>query len=381
MNPSLPLLSAFYGVVLASLGALVPFWGPRLEAHGLSGRELGLVMAMLPLGRLVSSPLWGVLADRYRMAGLLLRVGCAVALVGAVVFYVAESLFGALLAMFLFSFGRTAIGPLLDATVLASLGERGRDRGDYGRVRLWGSVGFMAAVVVAGWLDDRALFDPMLLGVGLLGLTLAMSWSFPRRGEGGPAPILPALREMASEPFLVPFLAIAALHALTLSVYDTFFSVHVHALGLPAMVTSGAVALGVAAEIGVMRAGAWLLGRFGPARLLTLATLVSAPRWVATAFVRDPALLVALQALHGVSFGVFWIAGVQVMATKAPKVLAASAQSLFTAASYGLGALAGALLAGEIRGRFGTTEMFLAMAVFSLGAAVCALWLERVERI
>lgn len=376
MTPSLGLLSAFYVLLLGALGALVPFWGPRLEALGLDGGRLGLVMAMLPLGRLLSSPFWGILADRYRMAGLLLRLGCALALAGATLFLFANDLRLALAAMLLFSIGRTSIGPLLDATVLASLAERGRDREEYGRVRLWGSVGFMLAVVLAGWLEDNALFDPMRLGVGLLALNLGMSWIFPLRGEGGPAPILPALRQLGAEPFLAPLLALSALQALTLSVYDTFFSVHVHALGLPAMVTSGAVAVGVAAEIAVMRAGAPLLGRFGPARLLSIATAVSVPRWIATAWVRDPNLLMALQALHGVSFGVFWIAGVQLMASRAPAVLQASAQSLFVAASYGLGALVGALGAGFIRGSLGTTEMFLFLALASLLAFFCALWLE-----
>lgn len=380
MSPSLPLLSAFYAVLLGALGALVPFWGPRLEATGLDGRQLGLVMAMLPIGRLVASPLWGVLADRYRMAGLLLRLGCAIALVGAIVFLFVHSLTGALLAMFLFSIGRTSIGPLLDATVLVSLAERGRDRGDYGRVRLWGSVGFVVAVVLAGWLNDWGRVEPLLLGVMLLAVCLGMCWMFPLRGEGGPAPILPALRQMAMERFLRPFLALSALQALTLSVYDTFFSVHVRALGLPSMVTSGAVALGVVAEIAVMRAGAPLLARFGPARLLTIATAASVPRWIGTALVRDPVVLMALQTLHGVSFGVFWIAGVQVMAVRAPAVLAASAQSLFVAASYGLGALVGALVAGELRQRFGTDAMFLSLGIFSSLAFFCALWLERIER-
>jgi PPP family 3-phenylpropionic acid transporter len=192
--------------------------------------------------------------------------------------------------------------------------------------------------------------------------------------------VLPAIRALARQPFLVPLLGLACLQALSLSVYDTFLSVHVHALGLPATVVGWAVAVGVVCEIAVMGVGRELLTRFGATRAIVFASLLGVPRWALTAWVTSPVALVAIQALHGVTFGVFWIAGVQVMAERAPMRVAASAQSLFVAASYGVGALIGALLAGEVRELWGTGAIFQMLTVASAGASACGaalVWRER----
>jgi PPP family 3-phenylpropionic acid transporter len=377
--PSLSLLRWFYFVSLGALGAVVPFLGARLEAAGLSGHQIGGMMAMLPLGRLVSAPLWGWLADRFAMAGLLLRIGCALAVLGELVLLFQADPVYAGVGLFLFSAGRAPLGPLVDSVTLQALSQPGHDPREYGRVRLWGSIGFLGFAVVCGRLADDGL-DPLVLGAGLLTATAALAFRFPTRGAGGPAPVLPALRALLEQPFLVPLLGMACLQAMTLSVYDTFFSTHVRALGLPSMVTAAAVALGVACEVAVMRFGRPLLARIGAPRALLLAAMAAVPRWALIAWVTDPVALVAVQVLHGVAFGVFWIAGVQLMAEKAPAQVSASAQSLFSAASYGVGALVGAVLAGEVRAAWGTAAIFQALTLVSCGATGFAAWLVWRER-
>ena len=377
--PSIPLLQGYYFVSLGALAAVIPFLAARLESAGLDGRAIGLLLAMLPLGRLVSAPLWGWLADRYRMAGTLLRVGSGLGLLGGLLLlWAANPVFGAL-GLFLFAAGRTPVGPLVDTFVLQALSKPPHDPREYGKVRLWGSVGFLGLAVVAGVVADAG-FDPMYLGIALLAVTFVLAFRFPTRGTGGPAPIGPALVALAKQPFLVPLLGMACLQALTLSVYDTFFSAHVQALGLSASVTAAAVALGVACEITVMHFGRPLLARVGTPTALLLAAAIAVPRWWLTATVTDPVALVAVQALHGISFGVFWIAGVQLMAERAPVQVSASAQSLFNAASYGVGALFGSVLAGEVRDAWGTAAVFTALTVVSCGATAFAVWLVVRER-
>lgn len=377
---SLPLARAFYFLSLGALGGMVPLLAARLDAADLGGSALGAMMAMLPLGRLLSAPMWAWAADRWRMAGLLLRIGCLVALVGAALILFAEGPLTAAAGIFLFAVGRAPLGPLVDAAVLESLSAAGTDRAEYGRIRLWGSAGFLFCALLAGDLADRVGLDPVWVGLALLAATFVCAFWFPTRGEGGPAPVLPALRELAREPFLVPFLVTGFLQALTLSVYDTFFSTHVHALGLPDIVTGAAVAVGVTCEVVVMRFARPLLVRFGAARILLAATVLGVPRWALTAVVTDPAMLVAIQALHGVVFGAFWIAGIQLMAERAPARVMASAQSLFSAVSYGFGALLGAFLAGEVREWGGTDGVFEALAAISVLAVGSAMALQRRER-
>jgi PPP family 3-phenylpropionic acid transporter len=375
-------LSLSYFFALGALGAIVPFLGGRLEAAGLDGGTIGLLMAMLPLGRILSSPVWGWVADRYRMAGVLLRLGCGMALVGELLLLASGHAGGPVLAavgLFVFATGRVPLGPLVDTVILDHLRAVGRDPREYGSIRLWGSVGFLGVAACAAWMSDSGR-DPLILGAVLLTVTMGFAFAFPTRGGGGPAPIGPALAALAREPFLVPLLLTAALQALALSVYDTFFSVHVQALGLPASATAAALALGVTGEIVVMRFASPILRRLGAANALLVAALVGTLRWGLTAALADPVALVAVQALHAVSFGFFWLAGVQMMAERAPVSVSASAQSLFSAASYGVGALGGALLAGEMRARFGSVAIFQALTLVSVGSVVSAAWLVRRTR-
>ncbi len=372
---SLPMLRLFCGLMLGSMAALIPLLGGRFERAGFDGGTIGLLMALLPLGRLLSVPLWAWWADRYRAAGLVLRVSCVLSAVAGMVVARAESVWALGLAMFCFSAMRAPLGAITDVFVMDSLRARGRPLAEYGRVRLFGSLGFMIGVLLA----SAPFAGPWLSDLGLLA-TAAVAFAFPTRGEGGPAPVWPALVALVKQRWLLPLLLAGCLQAFTLSVYDCFLSVHVAALGLPEWVVGAAFAVGVACETTLMAWARPLLGRVGPAGGLLLAAAVNVPRWALTAWTDDPVVLVGVQVLHGVAFGAFWVSGVQRMAQGAPVHVAASAQSLWSAASYGVGSLAGQALAGEAREAGGTAAIFEMLAGVSVLATVAAGWLWRVDR-
>ena len=334
----------------------------------MSPEDLGLLMAMLPLGRLIGAPIWGWIADRFRAAGLLLRLGCAAALIGVALLYLADTAAEAEIAVLLFSLGRVPLGPLWDAAVLDALARERRPPAAYGRVRLWGSVGFAGAAVLSAQVPD-----PLLLCLALSTATLLLSFAFPTRGEGGPAPVLPALRALSATPGFWLVLAWAATQALTVSVYDTFFSVHTRALAAPGWVLPASVALGVGVEVGVMRLSAPILQRLGVRRAMILASATGLLRWPLTALAPSPLALVLAQSLHGTTFALFWLAGVQWFVRRSPPEISASSQSLYAAASYGLGALLGALLAGRLQLYGGSAAIFWGMAAVS-GVATLLAW-------
>ena len=217
--------------------------------------------------------------------------------------------------------------------------------------------------------------DPLWLCLALSAGTMLLSMRFPMRGAGGPAPVLPALRALSAAPGFRVMLAWAALQAMTVSVYDTFYSVHVRERGMPGWVLWGSVVLGVTVEIGVMRFSDRILGRLGVERALFVASVSGLLRWPLTALAPSPLILLLTQSLHGTTFALFWLAGVQWFALRAPPAIAASSQSLYAAASYGLGALAGALLAGRLQQSGGSDAIFWGMSVASLAATALAGWL------
>lgn len=373
--PSLLFLRVYYFIALGAIGAFAPFLAARLEAAGMSGGQLGLLMALLPAGRLLSSPAWALIADRFQAAGLLLRIGSGVSLLAMCL--LSPTPLMAAVAVLLYSIGRTPLGPLVDAMLIQTLSAPGHSPLDYGRTRLWGSIGFLTMAWLAGELASRTTGNPLLLAIFLSLLLFLLSFRFPLRGSAGPAPVLPALRALAGDPALKPFLLTCMLQAITLSVYDTFFSVHVQALGLLPSVTGAAVVVGVCAEVGAMRFARPILTRLRPEGALLIAAAVAVVRWALTAYLDDPIPLVAVQVLHGVTFALFWLAGVQWISSRAPSAIAASAQSLFAATTYGLGALIGALIAGTVRASFSPPAIFMAMTIVSTLATIAAIVLIR----
>lgn len=367
---SILFLRVFFTLSLAALGGFVPQLGARLEALGLTGVQLGLLLAILPAGRILSAPAWGWLADRFQVGGVLIRAGALVSMAGMVAVWRADSVGMAGVGLALFSVGRSPLGPVVDAFTVDAIRVAGRDAREYGRTRLWGSVGFLVAAQVSGAAGALRV-DPLVVGVAVMGVCAACTLGFPARGGAPPAPIGPALRALASQPGFTSLLAFGACQAFTVNIYDTFFSVHVRALGLPSTVTSTAVLVGVGVEIAVMAAGRPLLARLGSDRALVIAAVTGIPRWLLTAWLVNPVALVAVQVLHGTSFALFWLGGVDAVSRRsAGSAVSASAQSLWSTATYGLGALAGAGVAGVVRQELGTAAIFYACA----GVSCVALW-------
>lgn len=349
---------ALYGLLsLGALGAIVPYLAGRLLDLGLQGEQLGWVMAMFPIGRLVGGPIWGMVADRWRLAGWLIRGGSFVAFLGAIGLALAQDLEHALIATLLFSLGRVPLGPLIDALVLDALAHEGKSAADYGRIRIWGSGGFVGVAVLSGFLES-----PLFLGAAISGLVVALGFLLPGRGEGRPATLWPAIQELMRVPGFFLVCTWSALQALQVSVYDTFYGAQLKEIIAPTWVLPASLGVGVGVELLVMGNSRTILQKIPVESAFVIATLAAIPRWLGIAWLRDPYALVALQALHGLSFALFWLAAVQWFSQAARREIAASAQSLLASVSYGLGALGGALLSGQLQKLYGGTGIFLGLA-------------------
>ena len=154
-------LAGFYFFYFAYLGAFAPFFSIYLKTVGLSPVEIGTVMALPAVARMTAPHLWGWLADA---SGGLVRIVRFTTFGGLLCWtgmFAGTSFIWISLVAFSLSFFLSAAIPLIDSTTLVRLGER---TGDYGRIRLWGSIGYMVAVVLVGYLLD---FFPLRRCCGL----------------------------------------------------------------------------------------------------------------------------------------------------------------------------------------------------------------------
>ena len=327
-------LALLQGLSLAMLGAVFPYLALELKALGVTGVALTLAMTATPAMRLVLGPAWGMASDKTQGSPLILLLAAGAALLGCLALLgLPPSL--ALLGVLALGIGRTGSGPLVDGLTLRTL-EGQQDR--YGRVRMWGSLGFLIAAFAAGLARDKGispLWFGLAAGVGMVAVVLTL----PRP----PAPtktspkLGAALRKLSTDTGFVLLLVASAFHFSGHAVYDSFFSVHLNAQGFDTVWVGVAVTLGVGVEIAVLASGSWLLKRFGARKLLIGAMLLAIPRWVLSASATSLFFTVGAQVIHGVTFGAFWIAAVALVGERAPKHLRTSGLGLLSAAVGGVG--------------------------------------------
>jgi PPP family 3-phenylpropionic acid transporter len=374
------LLVALPGLSLlatSALGAIGPYLAVTLAQAGIEGALVALLMGVAPFFRLLFGPVAGWIADRFHAETRVLRTATGMAALGALgVALAAPTPLGraaGIAGTIVLSMGRVAILPAIDGAILKALGSK---NARYGRVRSWGSIGYLAAAVGAPLVVPSG--NPILLGVVLSVVLFVATCVLPRLPTSTPVAVGPALRALSASRAIRWILLGAALHYAPIGTYDLYFAVYVKELGLPLWATGVAIGLGVGVEVLVLWLGEPLLRRFAPETLLRFAVLLGIPRWLGTALLPWPWVIVALQIVHGVSFGAFWIAVVALLARRAPHAIQTSAQTLLGAAVGGLGALLAATGGGLVLASAGGRAMFLADAAIAVLAAL-AVW--RVPRI
>ena len=362
-------LAFFYIAMFLLSGVQLPFWPAWLAGRGLSAGEIGTLLALCQWIKLAANPLAGIAADRSaapRRIMLALSLG---AMAGFALLLPARGFALLLLTGTLATACVSALLPLGDHLALA-LAYGGRL--DYGRIRLWGSLSFILATLLAGRLiaaRGAEMVAPLLLGAAAL---IAAACAGLPAGDGdGPAQHPPSWRNLARPSFLA-FLTAAALIQGSHAVFYGFGTLHWQRLGI----ADDAIALlwseGVVAEILLFYWGAPLLRRLGPRGLMALGGGAGVLRWTLTGFAAGVPALALLQLLHGLTFGAAHLGAMHHLARSVPAGQAATAQALYATVVGGIGQGLLLLLAGLLYGALGG-RAFLAMAAVAAAGAGLAL--------
>ncbi len=172
----------------------------------------------------------------------------------------------------------------------------------------------------------------------------------------------------------VGFITAAALIQASHAVYYGFGTLNWKAQGYSENVIGWLWAEGVAAEIVLFAFGARLIRRFGPVRLIALGGLAGALRWSVTGVSDDLLVLIAMQALHGFTFGATHLGAIYFIARRMPQALSASAQGLYSSVVMGLALGAASLAAGKLYALYGSGA-YQAMALLAAAGGGVALML------
>ncbi|ACL59817.1 MFS transporter [Methylobacterium nodulans] len=332
-------LGLLYAVIFAGIGVAMPFLPLWLASLSLGPDLIGALVA-LPIAVKIgaTAPLMALIDRGVTARALLVAGSLGLALTyGAMP---AAATFGWPILALVIALNAVAGAPLVPAVDYLSLAAVRRDpRLDYARIRLGGSLGFLAASLAGGWLlgliGERAGVTAFLAGLGLVSAAGSALLTTGAAGEriSGPEP-RPAGAAGLPVALWLAMAAGASIQASHAAVY-AFGSIHWAGLGLSSPMIGAAWAIGVVAEIVFFA----LVGRVptlrdAPFRLLALGAVAALLRWAGLAgLAAVPATVLPLQILHGLTFGATQLGAMGALSRLAPEGARGRAQGAYAAAA------------------------------------------------
>ena len=366
-------LAAWYAALFLTIGLFMPWWPAWLESRGLDAGEIGVLLALTTWAKVVAAPLATGLADRLGRRRPVM-IALSFAALAAFRLYAAADGFAAMaVAALLLGVCFSPLLPLGES--LTMLAARAR-RFDYGRVRLWGSLAFIAGAWGGGALPGAGVDSTPTLVSAAAGLTALACLAAPDARAPPSRGAFAGLGALLRRPAFLLFLATASLIQGSHAAYYAFATLHWRAAGLGAPVIGALWAEGVAAEVALFAASGRLLRRAGEARLFALAAAAATARWAIMAATADLAALAAAQALHAGSFALTHLAAMRFIQRAAPAAYSATAQGLHSALAMGAVMALLTMAAGGLY-EASPAGAFLAMAGLSALAGAVAAALAR----
>jgi PPP family 3-phenylpropionic acid transporter len=333
-------------------------------------------MSLLQVMRIFAPAAWGFLADH---TGKRVQIVQAAALLSVAAF--AGVFFGTSFAwmfgvMALTSFFWGASLPLVEAITLSHLGAHASR---YGRIRSWGSVGFIAAVVAIGYLLDRVAITalPWMVTGLMLGIVLFARMVPDAQVASHESDSLPVWA-IVKRPGVVALLAACFLMAAAHGAYYTFYSIYLVDHGYSKSDVGWLWAVGVICEIGVFFAMPALLVRFGLVRILMASFAIAVARFLIIGWAVDvTVLLILAQVMHAATFGAYHASAVAAVHRFFPGRHQGKGQALYSGLSFGAGGTVGGIFSGWAWEAVGPSLTLTASALAALaGLALIAMRLR-----
>ena len=371
-------LSASY---FAHIGFFNPYLSLWLKDLGLAVWLIGLMLSAQSLTRTFAPYIWGWLSDHTGDRVRLMRWSAGVALLMSLGLAWHESVAWIVTVLLLMFIHTSAMMPMAEAAMAHLVSAGGQfDARLYGRVRLWGSVGFLVTVFIAGaWFEHRGMQDfPALTWLTLLAVNLSV-WRLPhRRDQVQAGQDKPSVLPLLLQPHNLSFFASVFFHVLAhFSIY-VFFSLYLDALGYGKLMIGVLWGVSVVAEILAFYTQSRWLHHFTLTGWLLVCSALMVVRMLMTAWGGEHLwLMLVAQCLHALTFAVHHTACTAWLTRYFPERLRGRGQALYSTIGYGLAGVIGAVGGSTLSGYWGLDGVFWASVPIALLGTLFAWVLRR----
>ena len=364
-------LSSFYFFYFAVLGILVPYWNVYLKELGFSAIHIGYLSAILLGTKVIAPYLWGIISDKTNRRLQIIRLGSFFAFLFFIAIFYSQTFLWFAFVTFTYSFFWNAVLPQYEVITLNHLeGEQHR----YSLIRLWGSVGFVVAVVLLGYLLDyiSVLSLPWFVAGFLLLIWLSSLFVSEKIVTPSVDEKIEGLRSILKRKRVMGFIAVSFLMLASHGPYYTFFSIYLENYGFSRTVTGQLWGLGVLAEVVLCLFMHRIMLKFSIESLLLFSLVLAVIRWLFIAFFVDSLILLLFaQILHAATFGMFHSAAIEFVRQNF-KGHEGQGQALYSSVSFGAGGAFGAFISGVFWDISPTACFVFASACALGGVIICS---------
>lgn len=366
----------FYFLYFAAFASLLPFFVLFYQGLGFSGGQIGLLAGVSPLITVIAGPFWTGVADATRCHKLIMGMGVGVAVLTILLLPLFKSFAAVFILVALFNTFLAPVASLTDSATMSMLGE---ERALYGRIRLGGTIGWGGFAPIAGAIvENFGLRISFWTFSAIMALNLFISQKLSFGTPEEHASNRGGIRLLLTNRRWVLFLPVALLGGIGAFSVASYLYPYMAELGATETEMGIALTIATVTEVPIFFFGDRLVKRFTSRGLFVIAVVLLGLRSLSYAMLSTPLMVWILQVFGGMIFPAMWLAGVSYADENAPAGLKSTAQGLFGAVTFGVGAAVGGFIGGLLLESIGGRGMFL---VFGIMILVGLVLVEGIKRI
>lgn len=322
-------------------------------------------MSLFQISRIFAPNFWGWLADHTAKRTIWIQLNTVLGVLGFIAVFWAHGFWPMLFVMAALSLFTSSTMPLSESLTLAHLANT---KGHYSRIRMWGSVGFIVASLMLGYLIDWAGISSLLWAILLVQFVLfALTFTLPEATVAPHHTDSVSVWKVIKKPAVLALLVGCAMMVTAHGVLYNFYSIYLAEHGYSKTMIGLLWSVGVICEIGVFMLMPKIMAKLSLKNILLISLALAVLRFTMIGVAVDNlVLLLIAQSLHAATFGSFHAASVELVAQFFNGRHQAKGQAIYNSVTYGLGGAIGGIAGGYALQYWGGQLAFLLTAVFPL---------------
>lgn len=367
-RPELPWLRAFTFTIFGT-SVLVSSYFPLFYSQlGFSSSQIGLLYALGPMISLVANLLWSVASDKYRTIKKIMLILLIGQIIMSAVLSVSTKFSIIVLVITIFYFFFYPVFPLSDTIAINAAKRHNKN---FITVRIFGSIGYAFFALFIGYvLSVIGSSRTMWVAIGIAAIALAITLFIKDQDSPVAKMDMSGIWGILKQKELLWFFGCVFSLAIAVRMNDAFLTVTLNNLGASENIIGWSQLASSMSEIPIFL----LLSLYGEKikelPLLVFASLMFATRFLLVGIADSAGMIVAIQLLHSVSFGVFYVTSIRMLTRLIPDHYRATGMALYTIVWSSASGLLSGTFGGVIFEEFGRHNFYIVAMSFALVACL-----------